>query len=71
LRGRGLVQAGPLALGIGAMDGAALDADGRVSAQLFAMGPPLRGMWWESTAVTDVAAQAKALAQRLVDSLRD
>jgi hypothetical protein len=30
------------------------------------MGPPLRGMWWESTAVTDVASQAKALAGRLV-----
>jgi uncharacterized NAD(P)/FAD-binding protein YdhS len=29
------------------------------------MGPPLRGMWWESTAVTDVASQAKALAERL------
>jgi len=25
----------------------------------------LRGMWWESTAVTDVAIQAKALAMRL------
>jgi hypothetical protein len=31
------------------------------------MGPPLRGMWWESTAVTDVALQAKALAMRLAD----
>jgi hypothetical protein len=30
------------------------------------MGPPLRGLWWESTAVTDVALQAKALAGRLV-----
>ena len=58
-------------IGIAAVDGAVLDADGRVSARLFAMGPPLRGMWWESTAVTDVAAQAKALAARLVDSLRD
>jgi hypothetical protein len=29
------------------------------------MGPPLRGMWWESTAVTDVASQAKTLAARL------
>jgi hypothetical protein len=24
-------------------------------------------MWWESTAVTDVASQAKALAARLVE----
>ncbi|MCP1476609.1 putative NAD(P)/FAD-binding protein YdhS [Pseudomonas sp. EB276 TE3739] len=71
LLARGLVQPGPLALGIAAVDGAVVDAEGRVSAQLFAMGPPLRGMWWESTAVTDVAAQAKALAGRLVNSLRD
>lgn len=64
---RGLVQPGPLALGIAAaMDGAVLDAEGRVASRLFAMGPPLRGLWWESTAVTDVALQAKALAVRLV-----
>lgn len=71
LLARGLVRPGPLALGISAKGGAVVGAEGRVSSQLFAMGPPLRGMWWESTAVTDVAAQAKALARRLVDSLRD
>ncbi|MBV4458900.1 FAD/NAD(P)-binding protein [Pseudomonas sp. COR58] len=66
LLARGLVRPGPLALGIAAAaDGAVVDAQGQVSARLFAMGPPLRGMWWESTAVTDVAAQAKALAARL------
>ncbi|AYF49549.1 pyridine nucleotide-disulfide oxidoreductase [Pseudomonas fluorescens] len=63
---RGLIQAGPLALGIAAdASGAVLDAEGNVSQRLFAMGPPLRGMWWESTAVTDVAIQAKALAAKL------
>ncbi|WP_122666364.1 FAD/NAD(P)-binding protein [Pseudomonas viridiflava] len=63
---RGLIQPGPLALGIAAdHGGAVLDAQGRVSERLFAMGPPLRGLWWESTAVTDVALQAKALAVRL------
>ncbi|RIJ11455.1 pyridine nucleotide-disulfide oxidoreductase [Pseudomonas sp. 91RF] len=67
LLARGLVQPGPLALGIAAaVDGAVLDAQEGVSLRLFAMGPPLRGMWWESTAVTDVASQAKALAARLV-----
>ncbi|WP_236177760.1 FAD/NAD(P)-binding protein [Pseudomonas sputi] len=67
LLARGLIRPGPLALGIAAAaDGAVLDAEGRVSPRLFAMGPPLRGMWWESTAVTDVALQAKALAARLV-----
>ena len=63
---RGLIKPGPLALGIAAQtSGAVLDAQGQVSRRLFAMGPPLRGMWWESTAVTDVALQAKALAARL------
>lgn len=66
LLARGLIQPGPLALGIAAdAGGAVMDADGRVSARLYAMGPPLRGLWWESTAVTDVALQAKALATRL------
>lgn len=63
---RGLIQPGPLALGIAAdASGAVVDAQGQVSQRLFAMGPPLRGMWWESTAVTDVALQAKALASKL------
>lgn len=67
LLARGLVQPGPLALGIAATaEGAVLDANGVPAERLFAMGPPLRGMWWESTAVTDVALQAKALAARLV-----
>jgi len=66
LLARGLVRPGPLALGIAAAgDGAVLADDGQVAGRLFAMGPPLRGMWWESTAVTDVASQAKALALRL------
>ncbi len=67
LLARGLIRPGPLALGIAAdPGGAVVDADGNISTRLFAMGPPLRGMWWESTAVTDVASQAKALAARLV-----
>ena len=67
LLARGLVRPGPLALGIAAaVDGAVLNAEGQAGSRLFAMGPPLRGMWWESTAVTDVALQAKAMAVRLV-----
>lgn len=63
---RGLIKPGPLALGIAAdASGSVVDAQGKASQRLFAMGPPLRGMWWESTAVTDVAIQAKALAARL------
>lgn len=69
LLARGLVKPGPLALGLLADDeGALLDSAGIASRRLFAMGPPLRGMWWESTAVTDVAAQAKRLAATLLES---
>ncbi len=66
LLARGLVRPGPLALGISADPmGAVHNAEGAVAERLFALGPPLRGLWWESTAVTDVALQAKALAARL------
>ena len=66
LLARGLVTPGPLALGISATaEGAVHNAGGQASERLFALGPPLRGLWWESTAVTDVALQAKALAARL------
>ena len=69
LLARRLVAPGPLALGIAAsVDGAVLGADGQVVDRLFAMGPPLRGVWWESTAVSDVASQAKTLATRLTRS---
>ena len=63
---RGLIRPGNLGLGIAAdAGGAVLNAQAEPAQRLFAMGPPLRGMWWESTAVTDVALQAKALAERL------
>lgn len=71
LLARGLIKPGPLALGIAAdAGGAVLDAQGAVSSRIFAMGPPLRGLWWESTAVNDVALQAKALAARLAGASR-
>jgi len=63
---RGLIQPGNLGLGIAAdINGAVLNAESVPAQRLFAMGPPLRGQWWESTAVTDVALQAKALAAHL------
>jgi uncharacterized NAD(P)/FAD-binding protein YdhS len=63
----GLIAPGNLGLGIAADPaGAVLNAAAVPARRVFAMGPPLRGMWWESTAVTDVALQAKALAARLL-----
>lgn len=68
---RGLVRPGPLSLGIDAApDGRITDRDGRRSHRLFALGPPLRGLWWESTAIPDIARQAVEIAE-IIGSERD
>ncbi len=43
----------------------AIDAEGRASETLFAIGPITRGTFWESVAVPDIRAQAERLARRL------
>ncbi|MGV3526474.1 MAG: FAD/NAD(P)-binding protein [Candidatus Sericytochromatia bacterium] len=66
LRAQGLIQPHPLKLGLLAdASGALLDAQGRVSERLFTLGPALRGLWWESTAVGEIRTQAARLAARL------
>jgi uncharacterized NAD(P)/FAD-binding protein YdhS len=62
----GTVRPHPLALGLDTCaDGAVRDARGRASETLFALGPLRRGELWESTAVPEIRAQARALAQHL------
>jgi uncharacterized NAD(P)/FAD-binding protein YdhS len=66
LFGRGLARPDPLRLGLDATPGGAvLDAAGRPSATLFTLGPPLRGLWYETTAIPEIRTQAAALALRL------
>jgi uncharacterized NAD(P)/FAD-binding protein YdhS len=66
LLGRGLARPDPLRLGIEAgPDGAVLDASGTPSSTLLTLGPPLRGVWYETTAIPEIRAQAAALARRL------
>jgi uncharacterized NAD(P)/FAD-binding protein YdhS len=48
-------------------DGALVDAAGRVSNQLFTLGPLRKGELWESTAVPELRVQAERLARRLID----
>jgi uncharacterized NAD(P)/FAD-binding protein YdhS len=69
LLARGLARPGPLGLGFDA-DGnqALIGSDGRPSPALFTLGPPLKGRYWETTAVPEIREQAKLLAQRLMDS---
>jgi len=63
---RGLARPDPLRLGFDATPGGALlDAVGRPSGTLFTLGPPLRGLWYETTAIPEIRTQAAALALRL------
>lgn len=62
----GTARPGPLGLGLDAApDGAVRDASGRPHGDLFTLGPPLRGVRYETTAVPEIRAQAAALADRL------
>jgi uncharacterized NAD(P)/FAD-binding protein YdhS len=62
----GLARPDPLRLGIDAStDGAVLNANGHASRTVFTLGPPLRGLWYETTSIPEIRAQAAALATRL------
>ena len=63
LLGAGQIRADPLSLGVD-VDGECrtLDAAGRPSDSLFAIGPVTKGAFWESVAVPDIRAQAERVA---------
>ena len=66
LIGRGLARPDPHRLGIDASpSGAVIDAAGRPSSTLFTLGPTLRGLQYETTAIPEIRVQAAALALRL------
>jgi uncharacterized NAD(P)/FAD-binding protein YdhS len=59
----GLIAADPLRLGIAVdRDCRTLDAEGRASERLFAIGPVTKGTFWESVAVPDIRTQAARVA---------
>ncbi|WP_343073664.1 FAD/NAD(P)-binding protein [Pyxidicoccus fallax] len=70
-----LVDAGrvcPDMLGMGlATDahGALMDLGGHASGRLYTLGPPRRGELWETTAVPEIRAQARGLAEHLLQRL--
>jgi uncharacterized NAD(P)/FAD-binding protein YdhS len=67
LLARGLVRPGPLSLGIDAdLTSALIGLDGRRSETLTAIGPPLRGVRWESSTIPELVQQATILADRLL-----
>ena len=60
----------PLRLGLDALpDGRLVGRDGQASSLLFTLGPPLRGVLWESTAIPEIRVQAAALARTWLDAL--
>jgi uncharacterized NAD(P)/FAD-binding protein YdhS len=65
----GIARPDPLRLGIdAAVSGAVLDATGAPSDVLFTLGPPLRGLWYETTAIPEIRDQAAALARLLTST---
>jgi uncharacterized NAD(P)/FAD-binding protein YdhS len=63
----GQVRLDPLGLGLSTdSEGRLLDAAGRAQPRLWTLGPPRRGDLWESTAVPEIRAQARALAEALL-----
>jgi len=67
LLARGLIDHDPLALGLNALpNGEVLRYRGGPSGWLFTIGPPLKGVLLESTAVIEIRVQAQALADRLL-----
>ncbi|HEY2505819.1 MAG TPA: FAD/NAD(P)-binding protein [Streptosporangiaceae bacterium] len=62
----GMTRPDPFRLGVEAdCNGAVLDAAGRPSEVLYSLGPPLRGVWYETTAIPEIRVQAATLARHL------
>jgi uncharacterized NAD(P)/FAD-binding protein YdhS len=65
----GLIRPCPMKLGYDATaDGKLINREGDITKNIWTMGPGLRGVLWESTAVPEIRVQAKALAKQLLDS---
>lgn len=72
LLARGLIDHDPLALGINARPtGEVLRYRGDEVGWLFTLGPPLKGVLWETTAVREIREQAQALAHKLLGAVHD
>jgi uncharacterized NAD(P)/FAD-binding protein YdhS len=66
----GIAQAGPMGDGylVEAVTGALIDANGRTRKRLVTVGPPRRGVLWETTAMPEIRVQAAEVA-RTISSL--
>ena len=67
LRERGLASPDPLCLGLSTTtDGVLLDPHGQPVAGMYAVGPPRKGILWESTAIPEIRTQAAEVARAQV-----
>ena len=67
----GAARPDPVRLGLDATTcGALIDASGAVSQTLYTLGPPLRGLWYETTSIPEIRVQAAALAARIAADQR-
>lgn len=65
----GFARLDPLGLGFDVDDElAVIGRSGRPSPGLWALGPVVRGVFWECTAVPDIRVQAERLARRIADA---
>ena len=66
LNDKGRISLNRHRLGVSVTDDlATVDRDGAASRDLYAIGPMLRGQYWETNAVPEIAVQAEALARSL------
>ncbi|MFI8371967.1 FAD/NAD(P)-binding protein [Streptomyces sp. NPDC085466] len=65
----GLAAPGPLGIGVSTDGGRLLDARGRLERPLFTLGAPRRGELWETTAIPEIRAQAKEVAEGVLAPL--
>lgn len=71
LLARGVLHPDPLLLGLEATDQLEpIGAAGRSFEQISLIGPPLRGMLWETTAIPEIRLQARQAAAQALDHLR-
>jgi uncharacterized NAD(P)/FAD-binding protein YdhS len=67
---QGLARTDALSLGLDVDEhGALLDHQGHPARDLFSLGPPRKGLLWETTALREIRAQAALLAAKLMESL--
>lgn len=68
----GLIRANANGIGLDiSADGRVIGGDGAPAADLFAIGPPTQGGFWESTAVPEIRAAAAALARQIAGKVND